>query len=145
MYRLLLSTLISSCFTGLAFAQAPVIALNAGIHVLQAELAATQDARIQGLMNRRHLDPNAGMLFVFPQKGIPCMWMRNTLIPLSVAFIDESGRVLNVENMAPQTTTNHCASAPARYALETNLGWFRQHGLGPGTLIQGLNKAPAPQ
>ena len=70
------------------------------------------------------------------------MWMRNTLLPLSVAFIDRSGRVINVEDIQPQTETNHCAAGDARYALEMNLGWFGSRGIGPGTRIIGMERAP---
>ena len=85
------------------------------------------------------------MLFVFPLAANHCMWMRNTLLPLSVAFLDEDGRILNIENMQPQTEDNHCAVKAARYALEMNLGWFSSKGIKPGARIGGIEKAPAPQ
>jgi uncharacterized membrane protein (UPF0127 family) len=71
------------------------------------------------------------------------MWMRNTLVPLSVAFLDDKGRILNVEDMQPKTEVNHCSVSPVRYALEMNLGWFRSRGLGPGFAITGVDKVPA--
>jgi len=86
-----------------------------------------------------------GMLFVFTQDAPHCMWMRNTLIPLAVAFLDASGRILNVEEMQPQTEANHCAARPARYALEMNTGWFAQRGLKGGDQIGGIERAPRPQ
>ena len=85
------------------------------------------------------------MLFVFTHPDRHCMWMRNTLLPLSVAFLDEQGRILNIEDMKPQTENNHCASAPARFALEMNQGWFAQKGLKPGIRIGGIERAPLPQ
>ena len=83
-----------------------------------------------------------GMLFVFPEIAKHCMWMRNTLVPLSVAFLDEKGRILNVEDMQPKTEDNHCSTKPARYALEMNLGWFRSRGVAAGFSISGIDKAP---
>jgi uncharacterized membrane protein (UPF0127 family) len=91
-----------------------------------------------GLMQRRSMPANQGMLFVFTQPQRHCMWMKNTLLPLSVAFLDDEGRILNVEDMQPQTEDNHCAARPARFALEMNLGWFRQKGIRPGQKIDGV-------
>jgi uncharacterized membrane protein (UPF0127 family) len=117
-----------------------VIRLSAGIHVIQAEVALTPEERERGLMFRKQLGPSQGMVFLFDEPGVQCMWMRNTLIPLSVAFIDNEGRVLNVEEMAAQTDDNHCAAKPARYALEMGSGWFAKHGIGVGASIVGLPK-----
>lgn len=118
-----------------------VIPLTAGIHVIRAEVALAPDERSKGLMFRKVLGPNQGMVFLFDQPAVQCMWMRNTLIPLSVAFIADDGRILNVEDMAPQTEDNHCAAKPARYALEMNKGWFAKHGIVAGTKISGLPRA----
>lgn len=96
-----------------------------------------------GLMQRRSMPANHGMLFVFTEQQRHCMWMRNTLLPLSVAFLDEQGRILNVEDMQPQTEDNHCAAKPARFALEMNLGWFKQKGLAAGTKINGVERLAA--
>jgi len=96
-------------------------------------------------MFRKYLAPNEGMLFVFPQAEAHCMWMKNTLIPLSVAFIDAQGRILNVAEMKPQTETSHCAAAPAKFALEMGSGWFAAKGLKAGATLQGLAKAPGPR
>ena len=132
---------------GLAAAQTamPVLELNAGFHRIEAEVAANDQNRQLGLMQRRNMAPQHGMLFVFPQDNTHCMWMRNTLLPLSVAFLDEQGQIINVEDMQPQTEDNHCARRPARYALEMNLGWFAQRGLKAGSKLGGLDKAPRPQ
>ncbi|HTF15600.1 MAG TPA: DUF192 domain-containing protein [Burkholderiales bacterium] len=126
-----------------AFAQLPVLELSAGIHVIRAEVAYTFETRAQGLMFRKHLGSNEGMFFVFPQSELHCMWMRNTLIPLSVAFVDEKGKIVSISTMQPQTETSHCATAPAKFALEMPAGWFATKGIKSGTTIQGLEKAPA--
>ena len=123
----------------------PVLELNAGFHRIEAEVAATDQNRQVGLMNRQAMPQQRGMLFVFMQPNTHCMWMRNTLIPLSVAFIDDEGYIINIEDMKPQTEDNHCARQPARYALEMNLGWFRSRNLGPGTVLGGIDRAPAPR
>lgn len=123
----------------------PVIELSAGFHRIEAEVAAQDRHRQTGLMHRSSMPTQRGMLFVFPQANTHCMWMRNTLIPLSVAFIDGEGRIINIEEMAPQTEDNHCARRPARYALEMNRGWFAQRGIGPGSKLRGLERAPQPR
>ena len=107
-----------------AHAQLPVINLNAGIHLISAELANSFETRARGLMYRKSLGPNQGMLFVFPQLERHCMWMKNTPLPLSVAFIDEGGEVVSISEMAPHTEDSHCAARPARFALEMSKGWF---------------------
>ena len=129
----------------LAQAQMPRIELSASFHRIDAEVAADQQNRMQGLMNRRHMAANQGMLFVFTQADRHCMWMRNTLLPLSVAFLDERGQILNIEDMKPQTENNHCAASPARFALEMNQGWFASKGIKAGQRIGGVEKSPRPQ
>jgi len=119
-----------------------LLELSAGIHRIQAEVASTPETRSQGLMYRKSLPTNRGMLFIFDHTAQHCMWMRNTLIPLSVAFIDEQGRIINVEEMQPQTEDNHCASHPAKFALEMDAGWFKQRGFSAGTPLNGIDKAP---
>ncbi|WP_374265704.1 DUF192 domain-containing protein [Zoogloea sp.] len=118
--------------------QMPVTELTVGMFRIEAEVAASQENRMLGLMQRKRMPPNHGMLFVFTEPQRHCMWMKNTLLPLSVAFLDDEGRILNVEDMQPQTEDNHCAARPARFALEMNLGWFRQKGFGVGTRVGGL-------
>jgi uncharacterized membrane protein (UPF0127 family) len=115
--------------------------LTAGMHLIKAEVAAAEPERQQGLMFRDTMAPNAGMVFVFDQADKQCMWMKNTLLPLSVAFIDEAGVIVNIEDMAPKTLDNHCSSKPAKYALEMNLGWFKQKNIKPGNKIAGLPAA----
>lgn len=123
--------------------QLPIVELSAGMHRIEAEVAATPETRQIGMMLRTSMPPQRGMLFVFTEVSNHCMWMRNTLVPLSVAFLDEGGRVINVEDMQPRTENNHCAAHPARFALEMNLGWFKNRGLGAGATITGINKAPS--
>jgi uncharacterized membrane protein (UPF0127 family) len=116
----------------------PTVRLSAGIHVITAEVADSDPTRMRGLMFREKLAPNHGMLFVFDAKLVQCMWMRNTLIPLSVAFIEDDGTIVNIEDMQPRTENTHCARRPVRYALEMELGWFAKRGLGAGARIGGL-------
>jgi hypothetical protein len=124
---------------GAASAQSlPVVQLQAGMHLIRAEVAADFGSRAQGLMYRSAMPSNAGMLFIFDEISTPCMWMKNTLIPLSVAFIDEHADVINIEDMTPQTEDSHCAKRPARYALEMNRGWFAARGVKPGSRIGGI-------
>jgi uncharacterized membrane protein (UPF0127 family) len=123
----------------------PLVELSAGIHRIEAEVAATPAQRMRGLMERASLPPQRGMLFVFDQEARHCMWMKNTWLALSVAFLDASGRIINIEEMQPQTEDNHCAARPARYALEMNAGWFARRGLRAGDVIGGIDKAPRPQ
>jgi hypothetical protein len=125
--------------------QLPLIELFAGMHRIEAELAGNPESRQIGLMYRSFMAPQRGMLFVFADVAKHCMWMRNTLLPLSVAFLDEKGLIINIEDMQPKTEDNHCAARPARYALEMNLGWFRSRGLSSGLPITGLEKAAAPR
>lgn len=136
------SFVAATLLTSAAFAQQssrfPVISLTSGIHVIKAEVAANNAERQQGLMFREKLGPNEGMVFVFEGPAAICMWMKNTLIPLSVAFLNEDGQIINIEDMQPQTTESHCAKKPARYALEMNRGWFKQKNIKPGSIIEGL-------
>ncbi len=131
------------CWFGSALARQSGLAtikLSAGIYVIQAEVASTTATRSRGLMQRKVMAQSAGMIFLFDQSALHCMWMKNTLIPLSVAFIDEQGAIVNIADMQPLDETSHCALRPARYALEMNQGWFKTRGIGPGTKIQGLEQ-----
>jgi uncharacterized membrane protein (UPF0127 family) len=122
----------------------PATQLTAGIHLITAEVAANEPQREQGLMFRKQMGPNEGMVFVFDRPGTVCMWMKNTLLPLSVAFLDANGRIVNIEDMAPQTLDSHCGKGDAiAYALEMNQGWFRQKNIKAGTLLAGLPPLPA--
>ena len=124
-----------------AQAALPVVPLTAGMYAIQAEVAATPAAREQGLMYRKSMPANGGMLFVFEQKAGHCFWMRNTELPLSIAFLADDGTIVNIEDMAPRTENNHCPKAAIRYALEMNQGWFAQKGIRAGAKISGLPQA----
>ncbi len=115
----------------------PTVSLSAGIHVIHAEVAASADERATGLMFREAMAANAGMLFVFPAPFAHCFWMRNTILPLSIAFIADDGTVVNIADMKPQSTDSHCADKPVRYALEMNQGWFAKRGIKPGMRLRG--------
>jgi len=113
----------------------PVVRLQAGLQIVLAEVADTPRSREIGLMMRERLGPNEGMLFVFEQPRAYCFWMRNTLLALSIAFIDDDGRIVNIEDMAPRTEDSHCAKAPVRFALEMEQGWFARRALGAGAKL----------
>ena len=132
-------------FCSFAQAQMPRVELTTGFYRIDVEVAANNQNRMQGLMHRKNMPSNQGMLFVFPFADRHCMWMRNTLIPLSVAFLDDKGHILNIEDMQPKTENNHCAAAPASFALEMNLGWFSGKGIKPRQRIGGIEKTPQPQ
>lgn len=141
---LLLSALLSTLlYSAPASAQQklPVTTLTIGMHLVKAEVAIHDEERSMGLMYRREMGPNEGMVFRFPNPKQVCMWMKNTLLPLSVAFVDEDGKIINIEDMQPQTEVAHCAKRAARYALEMNQGWFRKKNIKPGTVIEGLPKS----
>ncbi len=113
------------------------IQLSAGMHLIRAEVAQTPEQRSIGLMNRPSMGPNEGMLFVFEQPGQQCFWMKNTLIPLSIAFVADDGNIVNIEAMQPQTLDSHCSKKPVRFVLEMNEGWFAKRGIKPGSAIKG--------
>ncbi|MDR2365716.1 MAG: DUF192 domain-containing protein [Zoogloeaceae bacterium] len=121
----------------------PRVELSIGLYRILAEVAATPARRGAGLMGRRGMAGHEGMLFVFPQSDRHCMWMKNTFIPLSVAFLDAKGRIINIRDMRPQSEDNHCADAPARFALEMNRGWFAEKGIAAGAQVQGLDAGGA--
>jgi len=125
-----------------ARAELPEITLSIGTHKLTAEVASTDADRSRGLMHRRMLPENRGMLFVFPEAAMHGMWMMNTYLPLSVAFLDANGVIINIADMAPHTRDTHSTLRPAKYALETNQGWFKKRGIKPGTKVEGLDRAP---
>ena len=123
----------------------PEINLSINRQALIAEVAANDNSRTTGLMHRRMMPENRGMLFVFPYSMPLSFWMMNTFIPLSIAYIDEAGIIVNITDMKPQTTDPHPSTRPARYALEMNQGWFARHGIKAGAKVEGLDKAPPAQ
>lgn len=112
--------------------------LRVGPHVFQVEVAATPRARQRGLMGRTHVAADGGMLFVFEQPGRHCFWMRDTPLPLSIAFIDAAGRIAGLADMAPRSETPHCPTRDVRYALEVRQGEFRRRGIKPQMWVDGL-------
>jgi uncharacterized membrane protein (UPF0127 family) len=120
----------------------PRVKLSAGMHQIDAQVARTNDERATGLMHRKEMAQHEGMLFVFEQPTQQCFWMKNTLLPLSAAFVADDGTVVNVEDMKPQSLDSHCSVKPVRYVLEMNKGWFDKKGIKPGFRIAGL---PPPQ
>jgi len=120
----------------------PKIRLNAGIHNIDAQIAQTPEQREIGLMFRPSMPANEGMLFTFERPGQQCFWMKNTLIPLDAAFVDDSGAIVNIEHMKPQTLDGHCSEKPVRYVLEMNDGWFAKRGIKPGFKLKGAPWAP---
>lgn len=116
----------------------PKTQLSAGIHIIQAEVANTDETRERGLMFRKRLEGNDGMLFVFERPDKQCFWMHNTPLPLSIAFIADDGTIVNIDDMAPETDDTHCSRKPVRYALEMAQGWFADHGITTGKKIDGL-------
>lgn len=145
MRMLLLLLLAVPPWLTLSAQELPRIELTAGLHRIDAEVVNTQASRMRGLMMRKSMPVQRGMLFVFDADAQHCMWMKNTLLPLSVAFIDQRGVILNIEEMKPQTENTHCAIKPARYALEMNAGWFARRGIKPGTALKGIDRAPPPR
>ena len=114
-------------------------------HEIRAEIANTEESRRRGLMFRDSLGDNSGMVFSYPEAGINAMWMKNTRIPLSVAFIDRNGRILNIENMEPFSEQAHSSAGAAAYALEMKRGWFRKRAIRAGDRVEGLHGLPPPQ
>jgi len=136
----LLAAWFAASFPALSFAELPSVQLAAGMHLIRAEVADSMGTRMEGLMHRKSMPQGSGMVFVFDETAAHCMWMKNTLIPLSVAFIDEAGAIINIADMQPHSEQSHCATRPARYALEMNKGWFAQRGIKPGVKLRGLEK-----
>lgn len=119
-----------------------LLELRIGGHQIKVEVAATEKERDLGLMDRFSLPADHGMLFIFPEVHAYCMWMKNTYLPLSVAFIDDSGGIVNIADMQPESEKYHCAAKPVRYALEMGNGWFQRNRIGPGLHVEGMQNAP---
>ena len=140
-YRIYLS--LAFCWSGHAWAQETPqtqlqrITLSAGIHQMDIQVAMTPEQHQIGLMYRADMPQGEGMLFVFPNPSKQCFWMKNTLLPLTAAFIADDGTIVNLEDMKPQTTDSHCSLKPVRYVLEMNQGWFGKKGLQPGFKLSG--------
>ena len=115
----------------------PTVSLGAGMHNIVAEVASTPLQRQIGMMMRTEMAQHEGMLFVFEQPEVQCFWMRNTLLPLAIAFVADDGRIVNLSEMQPRSDDSHCSSQPVRYVLEMNRGWFSKRGLKAGDKLRG--------
>jgi len=115
----------------------PSIPLTAGMHMIRAELAVTPEQRQKGLMFRRDLGANDGMLFVFEQPMPQCFWMKNTPTALTIAFLADDGTIVNMADMQPFDERSHCSAKPVRFVLEMHQGWFAKRGLKPGFKLGG--------
>ncbi|WP_010459082.1 DUF192 domain-containing protein [Acidovorax radicis] len=113
------------------------IELTAGMHRIDAQVAQAPQERQTGLMFRKEMPQHEGMLFVFEQASQQCFWMKNTLLPLTAAFVADDGTIVNLEDMKPQTLDSHCSTKPVRYVLEMNQGWFAKKGIKAGTKLAG--------
>jgi len=117
--------------------QLPRVTLTAGMHLINAQVAASPEQRSIGLMHRREMPTHEGMLFVFEQPGVQCFWMKNTLLPLTAAFVADDGTIVNLADMQPQTLDSHCSAEPVRFVLEMNQGWFAKRGIQAGAKLGG--------
>ena len=140
--------LLAACMAcGAAMAQddpqmnLPRTKLSAGMHQIDAQVAATPEQRSIGLMFRKEMPQHEGMLFVFEQPSVQCFWMKNTLLPLTAAFVADDGTIVNLADMKPQTTDSHCSAKPVRYVLEMNQGWFAKKKIQAGFKLGGLPAA----
>ena len=113
------------------------VKLTLGMHRIDAQIAATPEQRQTGLMFRKEMPQHEGMIFVFDQPAKQCFWMKNTLIPLSAAFVSDDGIIINIEEMKPLALDAHCSALPVRYVLEMNKGWFAKKGIRAGSKLQG--------
>ena len=135
--------LTSSMMSGTAHAQdapqmdLPRVKISAGMHQITAQVAQSPEQRSTGLMHRKDMPQAEGMLFIFEQPTQQCFWMKNTLLPLTAAFVADDGTIVNLADMKPQTTDSHCSSKPVRYVLEMNQGWFAKKGLKAGFKLGG--------
>lgn len=148
--RNLLAWTAAACwFSGATVAQTqeepqlklPRVGLNVGMHRIDSQVAAAPEQRQIGLMWRKSMPAHEGMLFVFEQPSQQCFWMKNTLIPLTAAFLADDGTIVNLADMKPQTTNPHCSTKPVRYVLEMNVGWFAKKNIKAGAKIVGLPQA----
>lgn len=113
------------------------IKLSAGMHLIDAQVALTPEQRQIGLMFRKDMPQHEGMIFVFEETSRQCFWMKNTLLPLTAAFVADDGTIVNMADMKPQTTDSHCSIQPVRYVLEMNQGWFVKKGIKAGSKLGG--------
>ena len=115
----------------------PRVELTAGMHRIDAQVAQSPQERQIGLMHRKEMPPHEGMLFIFEQPATQCFWMKNTLLPLTAAFVADDGTIVNLADMKPQALDSHCSTQPVRYVLEMNQGWFAKRSIKAGAKLQG--------
>ena len=120
----------------------PRTKITAGMYLIDIQVAATPEQRSTGLMFRPQMPQSEGMLFIFDHPSEQCFWMKNTLLPLTAAFVADDGTIVNLEDMKPQTTNSHCSKQPVRYVLEMNQGWFDKKGIKAGTKLSGQPFTP---
>lgn len=144
--RILSTLLIAVAGPVLAQAQAQSgltrVKLTAGMHLIDAQVAQTPEQHQIGLMFREQMPQQEGMLFIFDVPAVQCFWMKNTVLPLTAAFVADDGRITNLVDMKPQTTDSHCSTEPVRYVLEMNQGWFAKHSIAAGSRLGGFTKRP---
>lgn len=139
LFTALTTALLTAVLSGACAAESDgTLPLRIGPHTFRVEVAATPQHRQHGLMGRTHLPADGGMLFVFERAAQTCFWMRNTPLPLSIAFIDSTGRITGLVDMQANSDTLHCPTTDIRYALEVAQGGFRQRGISAGAQIDGL-------
>jgi uncharacterized protein len=115
----------------------PTVELRAGMHLIHAEVAQTPEQQMIGMMFRREMAASEGMLFANAESSQRCFWMRNTLVPLSIAFIADDGTIVNIADMQPRSEVSHCSAKPVRFALEVPQGWFAKRGIQAGFKLRG--------
>ncbi len=141
-------TLLLACLAFAAVAQdtpqtqLPRIKLQAGMYQIDTQVAQTPEQRSIGVMYRTGMPQHEGMLFVFEQPSTQCFWMKNTLLPLTAAFVADDGTIVNLADMKPQTTDSHCSAKPVRFVLEMHQGWFAKKGLKAGSRLSGVAFKP---
>jgi uncharacterized membrane protein (UPF0127 family) len=135
----LLAIFLTLCASaqGIPQTQLPRATLNAGMHLIQVQLAQDFEQRQIGLMWRKEMPQNEGMLFVFDQPAVQCFWMRNTLLPLTAAFVSDDGSIVNLADMKPMNDDSHCSKKPVRFVLEMNQGWFAKRNIQAGFKLSG--------
>lgn len=136
LFTLLLSVCTITSWAQTAQTELPRVLLQAGMYQIQAQVASTPEQRAIGLMNRPDMPQHEGMLFVFDQPQVQCFWMKNTLMPLTAAFIADDGSIVNLADMKPQTTDAHCSDKPVRYVLEMKQGWFATKQIRKGYVLK---------
>ena len=131
----LLWTTLLACSSNKQF---PTTAIDVAGKSVTVELAVNTKDRAQGLMHRKSMPTDEGMLFIYPDQKPRSFWMKNTLIPLSIAFIDRDGKIVKIADMEPLVTQSTKSIYPAKYALEMNKGWFDTHGIAKGAVVTGI-------